>query len=162
MKKIPFILLLIIISCLISCKNNALPEVKIDTAKFEGKILSVDNVVYLEAEPFLQKLHLTPSVEEGKMRSGYDEIDKKIEKYYLNKDGVIYIAAIDVSKALGATGTFMAEYNTLSINTANMPPLPIKKGGGVSTGDGANQLNPGHYINKALDAKKQVDQFQGQ
>jgi len=160
MKKVSFILLLIIISCVISCKNNALPEVKIDTAKFEGKSMSVDKVVYLEAEPFLKKLRLTPSVEGGKICSGYEEIDKKIEKYYLTKDGVIYIAALDVSKALGATGTFMAEYNTLSINTANMPPLPVKKG--VSTGDGANQLNPGQYINRAVDATKQVDQFQNQ
>ncbi len=160
MKKILFTLILIITCFFISCKNNSLPEVTVDRAKFEGKIMSVDRIVYLEAEPFLKKLHLTPSVEVGKIRSGYDEIDKKIEKYYLTKDGVIYIAALDVSKALGATGTFMAEYNTLSINTANMPPLPVKKG--VSTGDGANQLNPGNYINKAVDAKKQVDQFQSQ
>ncbi|MEQ8172116.1 MAG: hypothetical protein ABRQ38_24735 [Candidatus Eremiobacterota bacterium] len=160
MKKILLTLILIITCFFISCKNNSLPEVTVDRAKFEGKIMSVDKVVYLEAEPFLKKLHLTPSVEGGKIRSGYDEIDKKIEKYYLTKDGTIYIAALDVSKALGATGTFMAEYNTLSINTANMPPLPVKKG--VSTGDGANPLNPGHYINKAVDAKKQVDQFQNQ
>ncbi len=162
MKKIAITFILLMTCFLISCKNNSLPEVTVDRAKFEGKIMSVDKVVYLEAEPFLKKLRLTPSLEGGKIRSGYDEIDKKIEKYYLKKDGVIYIAALDVSKALGATGTFMAEYNTLSINTANMPPLPVKKQGGASTGDGANQLNPGHYINRAVDATKQVDQFQNQ
>lgn len=162
MNKIVIALILIVMSFFISCKDNSLPDVTIDREKFEGKILSVDKVVYLEAEPFLKKLRLTPSVEGKKIHSGYKEIDKKIEKYYLTKDGIIYISAIEVSKALGATGTFMAEYNTLSINTANMPPFPAKKGGGVSTGDGANQLNPGTYINKAVDAKKQVDQFQNQ
>lgn len=162
MNKIAITLILSIICFLISCKGQSLPEVNVDKEKFEGKILSVDKVVYLEAEPFLTKLHLTPSVDGGKILSGYEKIDKEIEKYYLTKDGVIYIAAIGTSKALGATGTFMAEYNTLSINTTTMPPLPVKTGGGVSTGDGANQLNPGTYINKAVDAKKQVDQFQNQ
>ena len=162
MKKVLYTLILLCTILFISCGGEKLPSVNIDREKFEGRIVSVDKVVYLEAEPFLKKLHLTPSVEGGKILSGYEKIDKKIEKYYLAKDGVIYIAAIDTSKALGATGTFMAEYNTLSINTANMPPLPVKTGGGVSTGDGANQLNPGNYINKAVDAKKQVDQFQNQ
>jgi hypothetical protein len=161
MKKL-YILILLCMILFISCGGEKLPSVNIDRAKFEGKIISVDKVVYLEAEPFLKKLRFTPSVKGGEILSGYEKIDKNIEKYYLTKDGVIYIAAVDASKALGATGTFMAEYNTLSINTTTMPPLPVKTGGGTSTGDGANQLNPGSYIKRANDAKTQVDQFQNQ